>query len=262
MLIKVKQPFRLSTVMFCLLIGGCHGILSEAEPPKGMILIPAGKFVMGASGEDGILGIEVGVDQIPRRQVYLKSFYIDQFETTVGDYRKFIESTAYHEPYSWSDPNTQKFQNTDALSDVSSVDAENYCRWKGKRLPAEEEWEKAARGTDGRKWPWGNRFAKELTNTRESGLNKIVSPGSFPGDISPYGVYDMGGNVMEWTSSWYEPYPGNLLKRGSFGKKFKILRGGTCTESENPFARTTHRFPVMPTLAQPDFGIRCARDVQ
>lgn len=225
-----------------------------------MVLIPAGEFIMGASAQDGIIGIEVGVDQVPRHRVYLKNFYIDQYETTVGEYREFVQMTNHVRPYSWSDDGSQKFKEGDALSDVSSVDAEAYCSWKGKRLPSEAEWEKAARGSDGRKWPWGDLFSKEKSNTWELGLNKIVPPGTFPGDISPYGVHDMGGNVMEWTSSWYEPYPGNLLKRDSFGQKFKILRGGTWTESASPFARTTHRFPVLPTLAQPDFGIRCAKD--
>jgi formylglycine-generating enzyme required for sulfatase activity len=227
-----------------------------------MILIPAGNFIMGASEEDGIIGIEVGVDQVPRHSVYLKSFYIDQYETTVGEYKEFVQKTHYKEPYSWADPSGQIFEETDTLSDVSSVNAEVYCNWKGKRLPTEAEWEKAARGTDGRKWPWGNEFSKKKTNTLESGLNRIVSPGIFPEDVSPYGVYDMGGNVMEWTSSWYEPYPGSSLKRESFGQRFKILRGGTWTESAIPFARTTHRFPVIPSLAQPDFGIRCAKDTR
>ncbi|MHB8482528.1 MAG: formylglycine-generating enzyme family protein [Nitrospiria bacterium] len=258
------STFQLFNFIFLLSLGGCHGIRPPAVPPKGMVSIPAGNFIMGASKEDGILGIEVGVDQVPRRQVYLKSYDIDRYEVTVGEYREFIQETGYKEPYSWSDrtePLARKFADTDAVSDVSSVDAEAYCRWKGKRLPTEAEWEKAARGTDGRKWPWGNTFSKDKTNTLESGLKKIMPPDAFPGDVSPYGVVGMGGNVMEWTSSWYEPYPGNTLKRESFGQKFKILRGGTWTESANPFARTTHRFPVIPSLAQPDFGIRCAKDI-
>ncbi|MFI5303294.1 MAG: formylglycine-generating enzyme family protein [Nitrospiria bacterium] len=254
------QVLRKTLILF-LLMGGCYDVRPVAVPPSGMVLIPAGSFIMGASEKDGIIGIEVGVDQVPRHVVYLNGFYIDHFETTVEEYAEFVRKTRYHEPYSWSTPSGRKFSPTDAVSDVSSVDADAYCHWKGKRLPTESEWEKAARGTDGRKWPWGNIFSKDKTNTWDLRLNKIVSPGSFPGDVSPYGVYDMGGNVMEWTSSWYEPYPGNSLKRDSFGHKFKILRGGTWTESANPFARTTHRFPVIPTLAQPDFGIRCAKDI-
>lgn len=249
-----------SSVILLLLISGCYGIRPQVEAPTGMILIPSGTFVMGASEEDGIIGIEVGVDQTPRHLVYLKSFYIDQYETTVGEYRKFVQETHYRAPYSWGNSKGRPFLEADAVSDVSSVDAAGYCQWRGKRLPTEAEWEKAARGTDGRRWPWGNTFSKERTNTFDLRLNKIVPPGSFPGDKSPYGVYDLAGNVMEWTSSWYEPYPGNHLKRESFGQKFKILRGGTWTESANPFARTTHRFPVIPTLAQPDFGVRCVKD--
>ena len=253
---------RSRTIIFCLLfLGGCYPLRPPVEPPGGMVLIPAGEFIMGASEEDGIIGIEVGVDQVPRHRVYLKGFYIDRYETTVGEYREFVQTTGHPPPHSWSDAESQEFKEGDSLSDISSIDAEGYCSWKVKRLPTEEEWEKASRGTDGRRWPWGNLFSKERSNTRESRLNKIVPPGTFQGDVSPYGVLDMGGNVMEWTSSWYAPYPGNSLKRESFGKKFKILRGGTWTESANPFARTTHRFAVIPTLSQPDFGIRCAKDL-
>lgn len=233
----------------------------KADFPAGMVLIPSGSFTLGASSEDGIEGIDVGVDQIPRHRISLKSFYIDQNEVTVGEYRQFVQQTRHQEPCIWTDPGFSKPPDQETLSDVSYFDAEAYCEWKGKRLPTEEEWEKAARGTDGRRWPWGNDFYKERTNTLESGLKKVVPPETFQGDVSPYGVHDMAGNVMEWTSSWYEPYPGNTLKRTAFGKKFKILRGGTWSESATPFARTTHRFPVLPSIAQPDFGIRCAKDV-
>ncbi|MBI3594830.1 MAG: SUMF1/EgtB/PvdO family nonheme iron enzyme [Nitrospirae bacterium] len=249
-------------MFWLLLLGGCYSVRSGEAPPKGMVLVPAGNFVMGASQEDGLLGIEVGVDQVPRHTLYLKAFYIDQYESTVSEYREFVKKKHYSEPSLWSSSSGQTVEEYEAVSDISSVDAEAYCNWRGKRLPTESEWEKAARGTDARKWPWGNEFSRGITNTIESKLGKIVAPGLFPIDRSPYGVYDMGGNVMEWTSSWYEPYPGNALKRDSFGQKFKILRGGTWTESANPFSRTTHRFPVIPTLAQPDFGVRCAKSAR
>jgi formylglycine-generating enzyme required for sulfatase activity len=224
-----------------------------------MVWIPGGSFMMGASPEDGLIGIEVGVDQVPRHAVYVKGFYIDRFETRVSEYREFVLKTGYHPPSVWSSELGPKIEETDSVSDLSSVDAEMYCLWKGKRLPTESEWEKAARGTDGRKWPWGNDFSNGVANTLESGLKRIVAPGTFSKDRSPYGIYDMGGNVMEWTSSWYDAYPGNPLRRESFGQRFKILRGGTWSESALPFARTTHRFAVIPTLAQPDFGVRCAK---
>jgi formylglycine-generating enzyme required for sulfatase activity len=244
------------------LMTGCHLVRPPIVPPKGMVHVQAGYFIMGASKEDGILGIEVGVDQVPRQTLFLKEFYIDQFETTVLEYKEFIQNTGYRVPSLWTSSAGGDIEEGEALSDISSVDAEAYCAWRGKRLPTEAEWEKAARGTDGRKWPWGNEFTKGITNTLESKSGRVVAPGYFPGDRSPYGAYDMGGNVMEWTSSWYEPYPGNNLKRESFGKKFKILRGGTWTESANPFARTTHRFAVIPSLAQPDFGVRCVKDAR
>lgn len=261
--LSVPPAIRFSTFLALLFLAGCHGVRMDEPPPDGMVLIPAGEFIMGASAEDGLIGIDVGVDQTPRHQVYLKSYFIDQYEATIGEYRRYIAETGARPPEIWKPfPGRLEPKDAYALFDISYPDAEAYCRWKGKRLPTEAEWEKAAKGTDGRKWPWGDDLSKGATNTLGSGPNWVAPPGSFLKDVSPYGLYDMGGNVMEWTSSWYLPYPGSDLKRDAFGEKYKVLRGGSWTSSLTPFGRTTHRLPVLSWIAQPDFGVRCAKDAK
>ena len=261
--------------------GGGAGIYDRSNE---MVLISEGKFLMGSRADDGRVGVDLGVDEIPQREVYLKAFYIDKYEVTVGAYRKFAKGPSEEE---------RKFANETVnspsilivggltgerarmkkmrvpiadddfpMADVSYMEAESYCKSMGKRLPTEEEWEKAARGSDGRIWPWGNKFETGMANTIESKENRTVQGGSFTADMSPYGVYDMAGNLMEWTSSWYEAYPGSKLERPQFGKGYKVMKGGTWGAPSIPFSRVAHRHPVKPTENNHShrYGFRCAKD--
>ncbi len=262
------------------------GFCSWAE----MVLIPEGKFMMGSrgdGGDEGILGVDVGVDQLPQREVILKTFYIDKYEVTVQEYKEFAKATGHPLPGLLtgempSDPPLSPLnkggtkggwaeavkyppiEDSFPINDVTNMDAEAYCSWAGKRLPTEEEWEKAARGTDGRLYPWGNDKTIGKANTIEWSKEKVaaVAVGSFPTDVSPYGVYDMAGNIMEWTSSWYDAYPGSPLKRPQFGKKYKVMKGGAWMGPMTPFARAAHRYAAGGTERNhhPHFGFRCAKD--
>ncbi len=249
---------------------GCSLAVKEVispSPPEGMVYIPEGWFLMGSNEEDGRPGMAVGVDEIPQHRVWLKGFYIDRHEVSVGEFRKFMLSTNRKVPRIWSVEAWIDMypapKDNHPMSGVTWYDADGYCRWVGKRLPMEAEWEKAARGTDGRQFPWGNEpgiSGNMKANTLEALIDWTMSRGSYPEGVSPYGVHDMAGNVMEWTSSWYQSYPGSDLKRDAFGEKYKVIKGGGWENPSVPFARTAHRHAVAPIWDHPGHGFRCAME--
>ncbi|HLG23188.1 MAG TPA: SUMF1/EgtB/PvdO family nonheme iron enzyme, partial [Candidatus Manganitrophaceae bacterium] len=215
--------------------------------PPGMVLIPAGPFWMGLDKlpPDTPWGQE---DAKPRRRVILPSFYIDRHEVTYGDYQKYdpkLEIPGRTAPF--------------PVTDVNWFEADSYCRSIGKRLPTEAEWEKAARGADGRVYPWGNAFDPKKTNVGSS----PAPVGRHPEDRSPYGVMDMAGNVSEWTESWYQPYPGNTYRSTDYGIVQKVVRGGSFNGArhfaDEMFSQTTFRNYNRPDAFGPDTGFRCAR---
>ncbi len=231
--------------------------------PNEMILIPAGPFIRGT---DFRLP-----DEGPRHEVDLPAFYIDKYEVTNLQYKKFIDETGRRSPSHFRNRTYPEGKADHPVTFVSWYDADAYCRWAGKRLPDDREWEKAARGTDGRVFPWGNRFGIDKANTpvrwvalRQRGDTTPV--GAFEGGKSPYGLYDMTGNVWEWTSSWYEPYPGNTRITENYGKKYKVLKGGSWWDCS--FYKCGISAPVYnrsffhPRTRNESFGFRCARDAQ
>ena len=239
-----------------------------------MVLIPSGVFVMGR--DDGEL------DEAPQRTVQVDAYYIDRYEVTVAAYRACVEAGDCPEPYSGPGAYRLEFEgyytNWDKagrqhhpVNGVSWYDADRYCRWAGKRLPTEAEWEKAARGTDGRAYPWGEE---------ESSCDRIVMDdggdgcghemtwpvGSKAAGDSPYGVADMAGNLWEWVADWYEhgfyrhASPANPYNADAGGGQ-KILRGGSMADQNPRIHRVTNRLGYDPALRF-DFtvGFRCARD--
>ena len=170
-----------------------------ADPFEGMVLIPAGEFLMGSTEAD----VQAKGDEKPQRVVNVPAFYIDQFEVTHIEYKRFIDATGYPPPPSWTEGKYADDADFYPIVEVTWWDAMAYARWVGKRLPTEAEWEKAARGTDGRRYPWGNDYDSHLANT-----GRYFEPvNAHLEGASPYGVVNVAGNASEWTGSVYEPYP-------------------------------------------------------
>ncbi|MBN1220697.1 MAG: formylglycine-generating enzyme family protein [Anaerolineae bacterium] len=229
----------------------------EAPPiPEVMIEIPAGPFTMGSDDGDP--------EDAPAHEVDLPAYEIDKFEITNINFSAFADATDYvtyaeQQGFdSWRDE-WGIGEDSHPVVRVSWDDANAYCEWLGKRLPTEAEWEKAARGDDGRRFAWGNDWDPNKANVKERGLRGTAVVGSFGEGASPYGVEDMIGNVWEWTADWYQPYPGNTTDDLYYGEQFKVTRGGGWFDEE-PQATTFNRNAGDPTkTASDELGFRCVR---
>jgi formylglycine-generating enzyme required for sulfatase activity len=194
------------------------------------------------------MGSEIGdADEYPVRQVYVKAFYIDLFEVSNQEYAKFKPD--------------HQFEPTDAdkpVTDVSWYEADAYAKWAGKRLPTEIEWEKAARGTDGRKYPWGN--IQDFSFAEPDGF---VQEAAWRAGKSPFGAYWMAGGAWEWTADWYQPYPGNPTPDPSYGEKYKVIRGGSAFNDAS-MQRCAHRYYLDPATKISGYpvGFRCVKDAE
>lgn len=247
-------------------------IVSEIDR-KEMVLIPAGEFIMGSNKTDPEnTHLRIGtvkplyVDQRPERKATLGDYYIDRYEVTQREYKRFVEATQYAEyPANWVDGEYPEGLDEHPVTNVSWTQAMAYALWAGKTLPTEEQWEKAARGVDGRLYPWGNEYSKGKTNIEIDGARNTAPVGSYREDVSPYQVYDMSGNVMEWTRDWYAAYPGSDYQSSRFGKNFKVLRGNGYQKAGHYFLEA-YRYVFNRTEAGPDeffenVGFRCVLPV-
>ncbi|HEY5627574.1 MAG TPA: SUMF1/EgtB/PvdO family nonheme iron enzyme [Nitrospira sp.] len=222
-----------------------------------MVFVPAGEFIMGSDKGDD--------DEQPIHRVFLDSFYIDKFEVTNSRYARFVKAMLLEPPWSFADKDTPIVRADRPVRWVNWMEALGYCLWAGKRLPTEAEWEKAARGPDGRIYPWGNEAptsAQAVFGLKE-GTDTVSQVGNRDAGKSPYGVHDMAGNLYEWTMDWYDDrYYSDLTAinpRGPMQGTSKAQRGGSYTNT--PYRlRSTFRTKGDPMEQEHNVGFRCAQD--
>ncbi len=218
-------------------------IMEEGQVPQGMVIIPAGEFTFGVS--------EAAPDERPQRKIFLDTFYIDKFEVTNRSFKEVYSTRTYPE-------------GADDLpvTGVTWKQAADYAQAIGKRLPTEQEWEKAARGTEGLQYPWGEKFEAAWCNAKASvGSTKKKRIGSYREGVSPFGCMDMSGNAYEWTNDWYGKYEGNTDINTTYGQVFRVLRGGSYLSTAYE-VRAPKRHYDKPDNAREDYGFRCAMDIQ
>jgi formylglycine-generating enzyme required for sulfatase activity len=273
-----------------------------------MVLVPAGEFVMGSSADDSASLLRrypkangaILKDESPKHRIFLDAFYIDKYEVTNAHFQQFVQATGYRTQAesggggkirtgaktwadvpdaTWRAPRGQGSSITGLeahpVVQVSWNDAKAYCTWAGKRLPTEAEWEKAARGTDGRLYPWGSEFDGTRANfcdrncpfewkdtAIDDGSRSTTPVGSYEAGKSPYGAYDMAGNVWEWVADWYDAtyYRHSPARnpRGPTSGTQVVLRSGSWLYTA-PDCRTTERAGVPSDRRNENIGLRCVQ---
>ena len=212
------------------------------DPYANMIYIPAGEFLMG--DDDGPENVR------PAHQIFLQGFLIDAYEVTNYQYKQF--DPAHHYPQGLE---------LYPVVNVTWEDANAYAEWIGKRLPTEAEWEKAARGVDGFTYPWGPEFDATACNTEEVGIRRLTPVNQYPTGRSSFGVYDLFGNVLEWTSDYYQPYPESLYDSPDYQEQFIVLRGASWIHAGRQHSCVT-RLYAPPGNRSNFIGFRCVSEIQ
>jgi len=262
-----------------------------------LVYVPAGDFLMGSAYDDP----EALPGEMPRHLVFLDAYWMDKTEVTNAMFERFVAATGHKtdaERYGsasvyircrWDRVFRARWRSPEGLgSDIGSRmdhpvvqvswnDANAYCRWAGRRLPTEAEWEKAARGTDVRTYPWGEGPpAGELVNfadvnlgcswadlTQDDGYERTAPVGTYPAGVSPYRALDMAGNVWEWVADWYDVgYYGRSPRenpQGSTWSLVRVVRGGSWSSGFPGFLRSASRFTGPSGYRSGDLGFRCAR---
>jgi iron(II)-dependent oxidoreductase len=209
-------------------------------------------------------------DQTPCHRLYLDGYYIDKYDVSVIEYEKCVSmkkcgvpKSRFHERFcNWGHSD----RGNHPVNCVDWNQASAYCKWAEKRLPTEAEWEKAARGVDGRKYPWGNEFdcKKSCNMVAPCHIESTCPVGSYLEGISPYGVLDMSGNVLQWVADWYDAkYYCNSLYQNPMGPPSgsdRVMRGGSFSSIDPYLLSDYHRSQLSPADSDPNFGFRCARD--
>ncbi len=218
-----------------------------------MVLIPAGKFLMGINSND--------IDQRPLHEVYLDAYWMDITEVTNAQYLACVDSGGCR-PLGEAQYYRDESLSNHPVVYVTWFDARDYCAWAGKRLPTEAEWEKAARGTDGRIFPWGDEPANDRLANFDDKIHKTTPVGSYPAGASPYGLQDIAGNAWEWVDDWYSlDYYRTSIRENPPGPDSgdrKVLRGGSWFSITDIILKTHIRKKRPPEIRDYGTGFRCA----
>ncbi len=233
--------------------GAADGKPGEPPPPPGMVLVKGGTMKMGRADYGRPNALDV-----PEHEVQVKDLFIDKIEVTVGEYKEFVEAAEIAPPWG-------KIKDVTKIADLPVVniaadDAIGYCRWRHPprgRLPSEEEWERAARGREGRLYPFGNEFLRVCVNGLHGEAGVPQAADKHACGATPSGILDLSGNVWEWTSSKPSAYPGSTPTLPA-SDKFRIIRGGSFFNTdENDLTATVRQFAIVPNRF---LGFRCAMD--
>jgi len=271
-----KTNYALTLIILVLALGACgktEEATTESAPATEekaaiqygeMVLIPAGEYIIGSKDKADPSDPKEISNAYPEHKVKVPAFWIDKYEVTGKQYLDFSAASTYVAEGTAEGKTWRTFFSIDKayfpVTYITWKDAEAYCKGMGLRLPTEDEWEAAARGPNGNRYPWGAEWAADKANIAEAGYQNPVTAGQFTQDVSPFGVHDMFGNVQEWTSTTYKPYAGNP-KAGDaqYTAGYKVLRGlGSHykgTKSLGLWSRT-----AFPPNFLADFGCRCAKN--
>jgi len=241
--------------------------LATIEVPGGMVLVPGGMFLMGSDPQKDRAA---GPQELPQHEVYLDAYWIDRYEISNVDYLRFVLGTGSEWPKFWRENPFPEKAALHPVINVSWYEADSYCRWAGKRLPTEAEWEKAARGENGPVFPWGDESAGWIkSNIAHPGSKRgfkyppLANVSRYDKGVSPYGAYQMAGNVSEWVSDWFDPeYYGRGVDANPQGPEIgemKVFRGGSWNEDPE-VARSAGRNAGLPERKSYLTGFRCAKD--
>ena len=242
------------------------GSPDEVAVPEGMVLVPAGDALIGDDKGDPNEGA--------RRTVSLPSYFIDRTEVTNGVYHEFVLDTGraapgtgvdWAERWAWVGGKPKPGTEGDPVFLVTWQDADAYCAWAGKRLPREQEWERAARGDDGRRWAWGDEWGQPETRCNwfdgeghPDGHAHVAPADSYPEGASPFGVLNMTGNVWEWVADAYVEHP---WEEGEVAANYRIVRGGSWYTNNWYWMRASFRYFLPADEVSTIYGFRCAADV-
>ena len=230
-----------------------------------LVHIPAGEFTMGTIPT----GLRKTDPEEPQRSVLLDAYAIGTYQVTNAQYAQFVDATGYTPPKFCGEPHLNALNFP--VVGVSWQDAMNFLEWLNTlenaeyRLPTEAEWEKAARGIDGREYPWGDVWDASRANTSESGNKQLMPVGSYPDGVSPYGCYNMAGNAYDWCSDWFhmETYKYSPAENplGPDEGRRKVIRGGSWIARGEFAARCPNRAAYEPIQAIHSVSFRIAMDV-